>query len=167
MSYLLWPQFSQDTDTSCFHFLSLKARTGRTTIVIAHRLSTIRTADVIAGFDNGILVERGTHNELMEHKGVYYELVMQQVKRCNKIFWFTAFLQRMYYCIFVVGITCESESWYLSYRCIVSCVFLNKSFEKPPSALSINVGLGSLIVVTLKVIFPSVSIGSICFKPST
>ncbi|KAL8165277.1 UNVERIFIED_CONTAM: Multidrug resistance protein 1 [Gekko kuhli] len=55
-----------------------KARTGRTTIVIAHRLSTIRTADVIAGFDKGVLVEQGTHNELMEYKGVYYDLVMQQ-----------------------------------------------------------------------------------------
>ncbi|KAM6450468.1 ATP-binding cassette sub-family B member 5 isoform 2-T5 [Liasis olivaceus] len=55
-----------------------KARTGRTTIVIAHRLSTIRTADVIAGFEKGVLVEQGTHNELMAHKGVYYALVMQQ-----------------------------------------------------------------------------------------
>nr|XP_056713062.1 ATP-binding cassette sub-family B member 5 [Euleptes europaea] len=55
-----------------------KARTGRTTIVIAHRLSTIRTADVIAGFDKGVLVEQGTHNELMEQKGVYYALVTQQ-----------------------------------------------------------------------------------------
>uniref|UniRef100_A0A8D0GPQ2 Uncharacterized protein n=1 Tax=Sphenodon punctatus TaxID=8508 RepID=A0A8D0GPQ2_SPHPU len=56
-----------------------KARAGRTTIVIAHRLSTIRTADVIAGFEKGIVVEEGTHNELMTHKGVYYSLVMQQV----------------------------------------------------------------------------------------
>uniref|UniRef100_A0A670ZDE9 ABC transporter domain-containing protein n=1 Tax=Pseudonaja textilis TaxID=8673 RepID=A0A670ZDE9_PSETE len=56
-----------------------KARAGRTTIVIAHRLSTIRTADVIAGFEKGVLVEQGTHSELMAHKGVYYALVMQQV----------------------------------------------------------------------------------------
>ncbi|NXG50962.1 MDR1 protein, partial [Psilopogon haemacephalus] len=57
-----------------------KARTGRTTIVIAHRLSTIRTADTIAGFENGVVVEQGTHSELMLQKGVYYSLVMQQVK---------------------------------------------------------------------------------------
>uniref|UniRef100_A0A8C8B8G6 ATP-binding cassette sub-family B member 5 n=1 Tax=Otus sunia TaxID=257818 RepID=A0A8C8B8G6_9STRI len=54
-----------------------KARTGRTTIVIAHRLSTIRTADTIAGFEKGIVVEQGTHSELMLQKGVYYSLVMQ------------------------------------------------------------------------------------------
>ncbi|NXH93162.1 MDR1 protein, partial [Edolisoma coerulescens] len=56
-----------------------KARAGRTTIVIAHRLSTIRTADTIAGFEKGIVVEQGTHSELMLQKGVYYSLVMQQV----------------------------------------------------------------------------------------
>ncbi|XP_030350574.1 ATP-binding cassette sub-family B member 5 isoform X2 [Strigops habroptila] len=55
-----------------------KARAGRTTIVVAHRLSTIRTADTIAGFERGIVVEQGTHNELMLQKGVYYSLVMQQ-----------------------------------------------------------------------------------------
>ncbi|XP_074693178.1 ATP-binding cassette sub-family B member 5 isoform X2 [Strix aluco] len=55
-----------------------KARTGRTTIVIAHRLSTIRTADTIAGFEKGIVVEQGTHSELMLQKGVYHSLVMQQ-----------------------------------------------------------------------------------------
>ncbi|XP_010180454.1 PREDICTED: multidrug resistance protein 1-like [Mesitornis unicolor] len=55
-----------------------KARTGRTTIVIAHRLSTIRTADTIAGFEKGVVVEQGTHSELMLQKGVYYYLVMQQ-----------------------------------------------------------------------------------------
>ncbi|GAB0184535.1 ATP-binding cassette sub-family B member 5 [Grus japonensis] len=55
-----------------------KARTGRTTIVIAHRLSTIRTADTIAGFEKGVVVEQGTHSELMLQKGLYYSLVMQQ-----------------------------------------------------------------------------------------
>ncbi|KAA0703057.1 Multidrug resistance protein 1 [Triplophysa tibetana] len=55
-----------------------KARAGRTTIVIAHRLSTIRTADIIAGFRDGQVVEQGTHRELMAKKGVYYSLVMQQ-----------------------------------------------------------------------------------------
>ncbi|XP_075697538.1 ATP-dependent translocase ABCB1-like isoform X2 [Rhinoderma darwinii] len=55
-----------------------KARAGRTTIVIAHRLSTIRTADVIAGLHNGVVVEQGSHDDLMNMKGVYYSLVMMQ-----------------------------------------------------------------------------------------
>ncbi|NXS57451.1 MDR1 protein, partial [Brachypteracias leptosomus] len=63
-----------------------KARTGRTTIVIAHRLSTIRTADTIAGFEKGVVVEQGTHSELMLQKGVYYSLVMQQVRANLSIF---------------------------------------------------------------------------------
>ncbi|NWI13941.1 MDR1 protein, partial [Crypturellus soui] len=55
-----------------------KARNGRTTIVIAHRLSTVRTADTIAALEKGVVVEQGTHSELMLQKGVYYSLVMQQ-----------------------------------------------------------------------------------------
>ncbi|XP_060726456.1 ATP-dependent translocase ABCB1-like [Tachysurus vachellii] len=58
-----------------------KARAGRTTIVIAHRLSTIRTADLIAGFNDGQVVELGTHRELMNKKGVYYSLVTQQSQK--------------------------------------------------------------------------------------
>ena len=56
-----------------------KAREGRTTIVIAHRLSTIRTADVIASIEGGRVVEMGSHSELMENKGLYYQLVTAQV----------------------------------------------------------------------------------------
>ena len=56
-----------------------KAREGRTTIVIAHRLSTIQTADVIASIDEGRVVEWGTHAELMDNEGLYYELVTAQV----------------------------------------------------------------------------------------
>ncbi|KAJ0070440.1 hypothetical protein NL108_010680, partial [Boleophthalmus pectinirostris] len=55
-----------------------KVRQGRTTISIAHRLSTIRNADVIIGFDHGQAVERGTHSELIEKKGVYFTLVTLQ-----------------------------------------------------------------------------------------
>ena len=56
-----------------------KAREGRTTIVIAHRLSTIQTADVIASIDQGQVVEWGTHSDLMDREGLYYELVTAQV----------------------------------------------------------------------------------------
>uniref|UniRef100_A0A8C9I1G0 ATP binding cassette subfamily B member 1 n=1 Tax=Piliocolobus tephrosceles TaxID=591936 RepID=A0A8C9I1G0_9PRIM len=54
------------------------AREGRTTIVIAHRLSTVRNADVIAGFDDGVIVEKGNHDELMKEKGIYFKLVTMQ-----------------------------------------------------------------------------------------
>ena len=55
-----------------------KARQGRTTIVIAHRLSTIQTADVIVAISGGKVVELGSHHQLMEKRGLYYELVMAQ-----------------------------------------------------------------------------------------
>ena len=47
--------------------------------MIAHRLSTIRNADVIAGFDDGVIVEQGSHRELMKKEGVYFRLVNTQV----------------------------------------------------------------------------------------
>ncbi|XP_010143453.1 PREDICTED: multidrug resistance protein 3-like, partial [Buceros rhinoceros silvestris] len=56
-----------------------KVRKGRTTLVIAHRLSTVRNADLIAAFANGVIAEQGTHNELIEQKGIYYKLVNMQV----------------------------------------------------------------------------------------
>ncbi|XP_019778904.2 bile salt export pump isoform X2 [Tursiops truncatus] len=52
-----------------------KAREGRTCIVIAHRLSTIRNSDIIAVMSQGIVIEKGTHEELMAQKGAYYKLV--------------------------------------------------------------------------------------------
>lgn len=46
----------------------------RTTLVIAHRLSTVRNADAIMVLENGVIIERGTNEELLEQKGRYYEL---------------------------------------------------------------------------------------------
>ena len=48
--------------------------TGRTTFVIAHRLSTVRNADCIMVMEQGRIIERGTHDDLMEKKGKYYQL---------------------------------------------------------------------------------------------
>ncbi|NWT63776.1 ABCBB protein, partial [Prunella himalayana] len=52
-----------------------KAREGRTCIVIAHRLSTIQNADIIAVMSQGLVIERGTHDELMAMEGAYWKLV--------------------------------------------------------------------------------------------
>lgn len=51
----------------------------RTTVIIAHRLSTIRNADLILVLDKGILVESGTHDQLMTKRGHYYYLNQQQL----------------------------------------------------------------------------------------
>ena len=53
---------------------------GRTTFVIAHRLSTIHRADLILLMENGAVIERGTHDELMRARGVYYEMVRRQME---------------------------------------------------------------------------------------
>ena len=51
---------------------------GRTSIVIAHRLSTVRNSDMILVVNDGKIVERGKHRELMEKRGVYYRLYTRQ-----------------------------------------------------------------------------------------
>ena len=50
----------------------------RTSVIIAHRLSTVRDADMIVVMDRGSVVETGTHEELLEKKGVYYDLYQTQ-----------------------------------------------------------------------------------------
>ena len=53
---------------------------GRTTFAIAHRLSTLRGADRLVVIDKHSIAEIGTHNELLEKKGIYYNLVTAQLK---------------------------------------------------------------------------------------
>jgi ATP-binding cassette subfamily B protein len=55
-----------------------EALTGRTSIVIAHRLSTIAQADQILVIDKGQIVERGTHEQLVEKRGLYFDLFERQ-----------------------------------------------------------------------------------------
>jgi ATP-binding cassette subfamily B protein/subfamily B ATP-binding cassette protein MsbA len=52
---------------------------GRTTFMIAHRLSTIRRADLILLMEDGRIIERGTHEELMARRGVYHAMVLRQM----------------------------------------------------------------------------------------
>jgi subfamily B ATP-binding cassette protein MsbA len=72
---------SLDNESEAFIQQSLgQLMVGRTTIVIAHRLSTIRRADQILVMENGRIVERGTHDELIASEGRYYELYTYQAR---------------------------------------------------------------------------------------
>ncbi|MBE9216577.1 peptidase domain-containing ABC transporter [Plectonema cf. radiosum LEGE 06105] len=56
---------------------------GRTSLIIAHRLSTVRNADLILVLDKGVLIESGTHDELIAKKGHYYYLNQQQLSQAG------------------------------------------------------------------------------------
>jgi ATP-binding cassette subfamily B multidrug efflux pump len=58
----------------------LRLMQGRTSFVIAHRLSTIRDADQVLVIDDGQIIEKGTHHELLERKGFYHHLYVSQFK---------------------------------------------------------------------------------------
>ena len=57
---------------------------GRTTFVIAHRLSTVRRADLILLMEDGRVIERGDHEQLMEARGAYYDMVLRQMESTGK-----------------------------------------------------------------------------------
>lgn len=62
----------------------LKLMEGRTSFVIAHRLSTIRNADQVLVINDGKIIERGNHEQLIQQKGFYYNLYMSQFKGTNQ-----------------------------------------------------------------------------------
>jgi ABC-type multidrug transport system fused ATPase/permease subunit len=53
---------------------------GRTTFVITHRPSTVRRANLILLMEDGRMIERGTHEELMRARGAYYDMVVRQME---------------------------------------------------------------------------------------
>ena len=57
--------------------------TGKTVVVVAHRLSTVKNADLIIAMQHGRIVESGSHNELTEKRGYYYNLVKNQLELGN------------------------------------------------------------------------------------
>jgi ATP-binding cassette, subfamily B, multidrug efflux pump len=77
---------SIDTETEMKIQLALKTLLkGRTAIIIAHRLSTIREADNIFVLENGLVIERGNHEELMDLEGEYFGLVQAQFNMLDAV----------------------------------------------------------------------------------
>jgi ATP-binding cassette, subfamily B, multidrug efflux pump len=77
---------SIDTETEMKIQTALKTLLkDRTAIIIAHRLSTIREADNIFVLENGLVIERGSHDQLMNLKGEYYDLVQAQFNMLDAV----------------------------------------------------------------------------------
>jgi len=77
---------SMDTETERKIQASLNSLVkGRTTIIIAHRLSTLRDADYLVVIDEGKMAESGTHSELINKKGIYYNLYKIQTDALKNI----------------------------------------------------------------------------------
>ena len=81
--YLIFDESTSSVDEEsereiwhCIHQLSRN----RTLVIISHRLSTIRWADCIYVLEQGCITAQGTHDELMQHKGLYQQLVAEQAK---------------------------------------------------------------------------------------
>lgn len=68
-----------ETEYSLLNNLN-KHYNGRTTFIIAHRISAVKNADIIIYIENGEIVEKGTHKELLSKKGKYYEIYQEQFK---------------------------------------------------------------------------------------
>ncbi|XP_075993086.1 phosphatidylcholine translocator ABCB4-like, partial [Genypterus blacodes] len=81
---LLLDEAASALDTETEMVVLDKARQGRTCIVVTHCLSTLRKADRIAVLQGGVVVEQGTHQQLLAKKGVYYMLVTMQFRRGQK-----------------------------------------------------------------------------------
>jgi ATP-binding cassette subfamily B protein len=56
---------------------------GKTVVIVAHRLSTVKNADQIVVLEKGKIVETGTHKELVDKKGAYFNLVKDQLELGN------------------------------------------------------------------------------------
>jgi ATP-binding cassette, subfamily B, bacterial len=79
---LILDEATSNLDTESEHLIQASMAellAGRTTFVIAHRLSTVRRADLILVMEDGCIIERGTHNELMRARGTYYDMVVRQL----------------------------------------------------------------------------------------
>ncbi|MBF2065156.1 MAG: peptidase domain-containing ABC transporter [Calothrix sp. C42_A2020_038] len=83
---LLFDEATSHLDTESERIIQNNLKTilkGRTSVIIAHRLSTVRNADLILVLDRGVLVESGTHDELIAKQGHYYYLNQQQLAQAG------------------------------------------------------------------------------------
>ena len=83
---LIFDEATSNLDAESERIIQNNLRTilkGRTSLIIAHRLSTVRNADVILVLDRGVLVESGTHEDLINRKGHYYYLNQQQLAQAG------------------------------------------------------------------------------------
>ncbi|MDZ8054834.1 MAG: peptidase domain-containing ABC transporter [Aulosira sp. ZfuVER01] len=83
---LLFDEATSHLDTESERIIQNNLKTilkGRTSVIIAHRLSTVRNADLILVLDRGVLVESGTHDELIAKQGHYYYLNQQQLAQVS------------------------------------------------------------------------------------
>ncbi len=79
---LILDEATSNLDSESEHLIQESLRTlmrARTCFVIAHRLSTIRHADLIVVIDNGRIIERGTHTELLAREGRYWQMLQRQM----------------------------------------------------------------------------------------
>jgi ATP-binding cassette subfamily B multidrug efflux pump len=87
-SILILDEATSSVDTESEHLIQKaidKLIAGRTSIIIAHRLSTIRKADKIIVLDKGEIKEVGTHQELLQKRGFYYQLHKMQFEKQEEI----------------------------------------------------------------------------------
>jgi len=81
--YLFFDEATNALDTNNESVIIRKLNTffkGKTVVIIAHRLSTVKNADQIIVVDKGQIIEKGTHNELTELHGFYYQLIRNQLE---------------------------------------------------------------------------------------
>jgi ATP-binding cassette, subfamily B, bacterial HlyB/CyaB len=81
-SLLIFDEATSSLDTESERIIQKNLESicrNRSAIIIAHRLSTVRNADLILVLDKGVLIESGTHGELMAGRGQYYYLNQQQL----------------------------------------------------------------------------------------
>ena len=79
------PSSALDAESEYELFQNIKEiNKDKTVIYISHRLSTTVSADKIIVFDNGSVVEEGTHDELMKNKGIYADLFSKQAQYYSK-----------------------------------------------------------------------------------